>query len=594
MKRRQAQTGQAPLELVEESVHLLRLAPASALGAYYAGTLPFLLGVLYFWSDMSRSSFAESRLPAAALGLALLFFWMKCWQTVFANHLLSRLCGETAPRFTVRRLLRAALAQTIVQPTGLFLLPIALVLVAPFGWVYAFYQNFTVLGSGEDAGVRPVLRRAWRQAVLWPGQNNWGLIAFKVFGLFVFFNVMTGALALPFLVKMLFGVESVFTRSVGAVLNPTFFVGLAVVTHLCMDPLVKAFYVLRCFYGESLQTGQDLRTELRRFDAANKPAAIALALLALLTALPLNALSGEPQPSTRIVGIVPQFQNPAAAEGTKLGPQEDQNLLTSAATSVNVARPTRNPKPETQDSLNPADLDRAISVVIQQREYSWRFPREKLAAADKEKGTLAALVEGLYDSLRDGLKKLNEWARKVRDWLFGDYHRPARRWGLGPVWATAAKWLLVLLVVGLACVLGVIALRAWRRRRQKENLAQPIAAAPDVADENVGADQLPEDGWITLARDLLTRGELRLALRAFYLSSLAHLAEKNLLSLAKFKSNRDYERELERRRHALPEVTQTFSENVSAFDRVWYGLHEVSRESLDQFASNVERIKAQT
>ena len=115
--------------------------------------------------------------------------------------------------------------------------------------------------------------------------------------------------------------------------------------------------------------------------------------------------------------------------------------------------------------------------------------------------------------------------------------------------------------------------------------------SPDLTDENVAADQLPEDGWTTLGRELLARGEFRLALRAFYLASLAHLAERNLVSLARFKSNRDYERELQRRAHAFPDLQTVFGEIVSAFDRVWYGRHEVTVELVAQFAANVERIK---
>ena len=94
-----------------------------------------------------------------------------------------------------------------------------------------------------------------------------------------------------------------------------------------------------------------------------------------------------------------------------------------------------------------------------------------------------------------------------------------------------------------------------------------------------------------MARDLLNRGELRLALRAFYLATLAHLAERNLITLARFKSNRDYERELARRGHALAEVPVIFAQNVTTFERVWYGLHEVTPEMLQQFSGNVERMK---
>ena len=104
--------------------------------------------------------------------------------------------------------------------------------------------------------------------------------------------------------------------------------------------------------------------------------------------------------------------------------------------------------------------------------------------------------------------------------------------------------------------------------------------------------ELPEDGWVKLARELLEKGEFRLALRAFYLANLAHLAGRNLIRIARFKSNHDYERELQRRAHVLPEVLKTFSQNVSVFDRIWYGLHEVNQEIVIRFAKNVENIRA--
>jgi len=70
------------------------------------------------------------------------------------------------------------------------------------------------------------------------------------------------------------------------------------------------------------------------------------------------------------------------------------------------------------------------------------------------------------------------------------------------------------------------------------------------------------------------------------------LAQRNLVTIARYKSNRDYERELNRRAHALPQVMSTFMENVSIFDRIWYGMHEVNNALLDHFQRNVEKIKA--
>ena len=88
------------------------------------GSLPFILGLLYFWADMSRSPFARQHLTGAALGLALVFLWMKFWQTIFANQLRAQLCSLPAPRWSAGKCWRILLIQTAVHPSGLFLLPL--------------------------------------------------------------------------------------------------------------------------------------------------------------------------------------------------------------------------------------------------------------------------------------------------------------------------------------------------------------------------------------------------------------------------------------------------------------------------------------
>jgi hypothetical protein len=167
---------------------------------------------------------------------------------------------------------------------------------------------------------------------------------------------------------------------------------------------------------------------------------------------------------------------------------------------------------------------------------------------------------------------------------------------MGPALAAGARFLLYLLLVAAVVAMLYLIYRIWRNRRRGEEIieAELIQVVPDLADENVSAEQLPEDEWTRLARELLARGEFRLALRAYYLSSLAYLGERQLITLAKFKSNRDYERELARRGHALGDLIGPFGENVLAFDRVWYGLHDIDAAGVGHFASNVERIRATT
>ena len=75
------------IEILEESIQLLRAAPPNAIAAYLAGAIPFFVGLLFFWTDMSRNPFAAERLPAESLGLTALFLWKSVWQAVFAARL---------------------------------------------------------------------------------------------------------------------------------------------------------------------------------------------------------------------------------------------------------------------------------------------------------------------------------------------------------------------------------------------------------------------------------------------------------------------------------------------------------------------------
>lgn len=103
-----------------------------------------------------------------------------------------------------------------------------------------------------------------------------------------------------------------------------------------------------------------------------------------------------------------------------------------------------------------------------------------------------------------------------------------------------------------------------------------MPAIPDLRDENVAADALPEDEWLKLAEQMRLSGDLRLAIRALFLAALADLARRQVVSIAKFKSNRDYQRELTRRSAAVPQRASAFGSLMGIYERVWYGLYEPS------------------
>jgi hypothetical protein len=110
--------------------------------------------------------------------------------------------------------------------------------------------------------------------------------------------------------------------------------------------------------------------------------------------------------------------------------------------------------------------------------------------------------------------------------------------------------------------------------------------------EDVTADELPEDEWLALATKLAGEGELRLAIRALFLSALAAMAGRQWIVLARFKSNRDYEREFRRRAASLPQALGAFSSLAAIYNRIWYGLHEPSPELLQQCQQSVQTLKS--
>lgn len=318
-KQTARQVEKGALEITSEAINALRTAPMRVHAAYLIGGAPFILGFIYFWLEMSGSAFAAVRCFGLSFAVAALFIWMKAWQTVFACELKAHIAGDPAPQWTPGRIGRMIVTQATIQAHGFWAVTLALLIMVPFYSVYTFFQNFTLMGDGTASGVRGIAARAWRQAVLWPRQNHvllwllcpWTLalgmltafgamwivqlalpdafVADRSSGLLwfvlatnLFFNVVlllapfSCAVALnvammvaflPYLLYGLLGIETTFTLSgAHAVLNSTFLMTVFGITYLCVDPVMKAAYVLRCFYGVSLTTGEDLLVELRRIE----------------------------------------------------------------------------------------------------------------------------------------------------------------------------------------------------------------------------------------------------------------------------------------------------------------------------------------
>jgi hypothetical protein len=550
--------GPGAVELLDEAAALLRSTPMPVVAIYVLGSLPFWLGVIYFCFDMTQSVNAEARMPGEALALTFLYFWMKTCQAVFARKLLALLEGGDPEPWTARRWLRTAVLQAIVAGSLPLIYPLALVATIPFAWVNAFYHNISVVGTGARSSLGESCRESAELARLWPKQNHLMIAVLWLGGFILMANLGFLIFSLPRLLNSLFGIESVLDESVGTWNNSSFYLCLFVFCYLLINPLNKAVFALRCFYGRSRTSGADLRAELRR-DSSLVPLARVMTVFVLL-AVALPVRGDDPPP---------------------------------AAPATSSAMAGSNPSPSAAPAASSDNLNRAIDHTLQKDEFAWRMERVE------QEGGRDNLFIRLLHHLANYTAPLRHWIGKMLtkffDWLFKNQRdrdetaHPGMSL-LGFPWRALA---VLLGIIALGCLLW-LALRHWRRSRMKTaqvlRTITPVRTV-DLEDENVQADELPEDSWLALAQQLIEKGELRLALRALYLATLSALARQELVRLAATKSNRDYLSELTRRLRGETTIVPFFRENVRLFEASWYGTHDVTTTVIDAMRDNQQQVR---
>jgi len=541
VKRRE----KSPVELYEEAVYLLRSAPVAVLAAYYIGALPFLLGLLFFWADMTQNAVAYEHCAPASLVVALLFCWMIYWQSVFVRGLRSELSGAPRTNWLSSAMRRMGFLQIALQPSKLLVLPAAALTVLPYAGVYSFYQNLMAITDDECASVPHAMRAARKQVTFWQGQNWIVLGLLVLLNLVVFSNIGTAILVLPHLLKSFLGIETALSRSGAAAFNTTFFAVTAGLTYLATNPLAKAVYLLRYFYAESQETGEDLRAQYKtaeRAAAQTMRATVALVFLFLLLQTPIHA---------------------------------------------------QTPSPATKPTVSVEELNQAIDDVIHRPEFTWRMPRPP-HPPDNNRNWFVRATEAFLSAMGRIIRQIGHWVDEFANWI-GEKLRRAFSLGGNLPAADSRKLraLIYTLLTGVALVLGWLLWQVLRNKKQRAKTATTAVtlSAIELNNPDLQADQQPLDEWLLLARDCMSRQEFRLALRALYLAGLAYLADRSLISIQRGKSNHDYARELRRRARDKADLLAAFQQNLGVFEKSWYGMYEVDMGTVEQFETTLARMR---
>ncbi|MBV9762664.1 MAG: DUF4129 domain-containing protein [Acidobacteriaceae bacterium] len=527
------------VRLLEDALVLAARMDSTSWLVYLSGVLPFFAFLLYEWTSLAQSPFALERLTVSAFLLAVLYCWLHVCQSVFCVRLNAALTETAAP-------LRASFAQALtlqpaLAPTKLIAWPAALALLVPHAAATMFYQA-SLLPPASDASWRPALAEARRDALYRPGQAVWLLLLTLLLRIIVWVNLFVLLVSLPPLWKTFTGQEGKFTRSPDLLLNPASFAALSILAYIALDPIVKAAAVLRRFARQSETSGLDLRLRLSLL----RRAAAALLLCALF-------VSGPPM----------------------------------------RARPITPPAVASPTTVSPDRMREAINRVFHDPRNNWDLPivEPRKPAAGPIGAFIDSLVDHLgkaWDSVLSAIDSLLEALRHAlsnSDRSAGERPRPV---------TSLDGWFVIGLFTLLIAALLFLAFRN-RRKRARPQAAAGVAlpARPiDIASEEVHAIDRPEAEWLALAARHRASGNLRLALRALYLSTLTALGRAGLISLARGKTNHDYLRELQRRAKRMStDLIPAFRSNLGLFEQSWYGAHPVTEQTIEQFERNSSLLR---
>jgi hypothetical protein len=574
--------GRIPLLLIEEAIQLLRASPILVYALYSAGTVPFLLAFFSFCAEMSYDRNAGNDCAASAVAMALTYGWMKGLQAFCCRELVRVYTGKATRWWRPATMLAIWSRQITFQPFGLFIKPLAWLLIFPVTYVSAFFQNLTILG-GEG---RNDVRKSWEVARLWPKQSYavYGLLS--LLAVIVFFDLYAIVFSIPFLLKILLGIESFMTRSYTWAFSPVLLIAIAAITYFVIDLLAKAIEVIRFCEGESLTTGADL---LRR--------------LAVVQNEQVSLLAVQPQRATVSVHDM-MNQTPFRVTGSLLQKRANRGrfaysvcllcgalliLMPLSAAASSVQTSASQGEPLDQRLTRPA-LDRQIERVLENPEYNWREKDNEDPASPHPRK--ASMVERWMSSIRQMLVSLGSWVRDLVKSLLRPFDLKApvtqpetsRSSGLLNAFSS-------LLWVAFAGTLILFLIRIVKIKPPK--LAPSIAPLqkPDLANEEIEADQLPDNEWYALAGRKMEAGEFRQAQRALFLAILSNLASHRFITVERWKSNTDYEKELGRKAKHLSELSRLFAESRLGFERCWYGAGTVTREDLETYNRIYQRIK---
>ena len=219
-------------------------------------------------------------------------------------------------------------------------------------------------------------------------------------------------------------------------------------------------------------------------------------------------------------------------------------------------RVTEIEKPGTAPATNKAENSQRLREILSRSEYARQI---------KEESAITRLL------------------REFSKWFENLFPKPK---GMSP---GAASWFsgiaqIVVFVVALGVIIFVIRLFLPRLLRSRGRKKEAKAKARIIMGERIDPDKTAVD-LLAEAEALARNGELRAAIRKAYIALLVEMGDRKIISLAQYKTNRDYLRAVRNVEHLYVNV----KELTDSFERHWYGLATATENDWLAFRSTYKQ-----
>ncbi len=537
------------VELIEQSISLVRSTLSAYGWIYYLSTIPFIIAFIYFWSIMSSKLIMPFEISSFSLLLTLLFWIKVTGQSIYCKQLLSLLIDEK-PNKKLKSFSNIAVNSIFIHPIAIIILLISFIIFFPAGYAIISSQYLFIASTEKDTGIVKTIKTSYKFAVQESIYQHLVLIFLVGLFIIIFFNVITILFFLPHMLKSFLNIDTVFTQATFSIFNTTFIIIAACTSYLIFDPIFKAFYVNLYFHIKSRSSGQDIMAECRRLSHKRglKRAFINTILVFALFFSSSNSIH-------------------ANDETNKINNPKQQDLMEVEDSDIN-------------------QLAKAISEVSKGNLYRWRYKNKK--NKKEKKGLIFQMIEDLRKTLGKWLKPLGKFIRKIvkriddfiRKLIFsekGSADKPTESF-----WADLWPKIIILITVFIF-LLGVIYL-FWLHHKDKITVVRtPKRKIPDIMEEDLDATELKEDEWLKMGEELMARGELTLALRSIFLAILSFFHRNSYLVFERSKTNYNYLSEIAGNSDNNAHLLDSFRACIEIFERSWYGRYPVTMDILERF-----------